>query len=119
MSNQIMSHEVTPFGQILDGVAGRDGDSLHVEVSLAMADLVQQMQEHGGGGTLTLKLVLKPNGDSAVMIAPQVTSNPPKPKRQASLFFPGKEGSLMRDDPRQTRMDLRSVDDDNRPIKKA
>lgn len=68
-----------------------------------LAKVCEGVVEQGKGGTLTLKLNIKPNGDDAVTIAPTVTSTVPQPQVGDSVFFTGEEG-LTRTS--QTQMDI-------------
>lgn len=63
-------------------------------------EVVAAVAEHGKAGTLTLKLTVKPNGDEAVTIEPNVTSSKPKGKLGSAIFFRGKDG-LSRQSPSQ------------------
>lgn len=81
-----------------------DKGRLHAELSTRFHELVEAVSTIGKGGTVTLKLNVKPmsNMDSGVVnVAGEVKLAAPSPERSATLFFVDDEFNLTRRDPRQ------------------
>lgn len=93
------------FGDTL-GDLGRG--SVYEELGLGLSDLASAVREHGKVGELTLKL--KPVGEGQVTVETALAVKAPQPPRPSTIMFVGKDGSLMRQDPRQQTMDLKVVD---------
>jgi len=81
----------------------------------ALADLndeyqkvVKAVRETGKSGTVTLKLTIKPNGET-VFVDDDISSKPPKPAKNTSMFYADEDGGLHRRDPRQGEMTLSAV----------
>lgn len=98
---------VRPFSDTLRDL--RYGETLD-ELSEALNALVAQCMASGKPGELRLTLKLKPSTSGAMEITDVVTLTPPKPTRGSSLFFATPENNLTRNNPRQTDLDLRTVD---------
>ena len=84
------------------------------EASDALQKLITAVRATGKGGTLTVKLKIKPatTGDCAmVTIEDDVEVKLPKPNRAQSLMYTTEDGSLTRQDPRQMEIPLRIVED--------
>jgi hypothetical protein len=80
----------------------RKGRALN-DLSSRLAEVIEAVREHGGAGSLTLKLEIKPvngNGDQ-VLITDDIKTKVPQAKKQATLFFTDEGGALLRNDPRQ------------------
>lgn len=60
-------------------------------------------------GSLTMKIDLKPSTAGALAVKASVAIKKPKGLPAESLLWPTVEGNLMADDPRQVRLDLKSV----------
>lgn len=92
----ISNRFTTTLGEI------RKGNILN-DLSNELADVIEAVREHGGSGSLTLKLDIKPvNGDGhQVLITDDIKTKVPQPKKQATLFFTDEGGALLRNDPRQ------------------
>lgn len=71
-----------------------------------MADLVAKVQETGNGGSLTLKLTVKPKkGDEGLVdIQPSITVSMPNQDLSSGIFFIDADGGLTRTDPNQREM---------------
>lgn len=86
------------------------GGGLHGELSDALADLVNAVQETGKPGTLTLAVKVTPNKDGVtVMVTDKITVKAPEGDRGAAIFFVQGDGNLVRRDPRQIELPLRQV----------
>ncbi len=85
--------------------------SLLADLSAHMQSLVQAVREHGADGTLTLKLKVSPaSGDGSMLsIHDEITAKLPQPKKANTLFFATDDNRLVRNDPNQKEMDLRTV----------
>lgn len=84
-----------------------------------LAEVVAACRETGKKGTLTLTLtVTSAQGSDQVAVGAQVKSAPPKPTRLETLFY-ADGGQLVREDPRQTRLELRTVEADDAPLRTA
>lgn len=92
------------------------------EASDALGELVAAVVEARAGGSLTLKISVKPNGENSVKVAAEHVSKLPKMPRGESLFFVQGTGDLVRNDPRQEEMfggrPVRSVADDEGKTRK-
>ncbi len=90
----------------------RDGRA-HSELSAQLAELVHKVKETGKGGTLTLKLKIKPAGRGSdvdkVTIADVIMVDLPKPDRGEDFFWLTSESELTRNHPTQGALDLREV----------
>lgn len=83
---------------------------LHAELTDKLAELVQVCAELGKGGSLTLKISLKPNADGSTMtVSDDVSVKAPEPERGAAIFFADDAGNLSRHDPRQLEIPVREV----------
>ena len=80
------------------------------ELSDALQELVAAVTAEGKGGTLTLKVKIKPAGKSgALEVTDEIKVTAPAQTRSASLFYASPENNLIREDPKQTKLDLRSI----------
>lgn len=101
-----------PFADVLrDLSAGRT----IVELGDNLAEIVAQVQATRQIGSLTLKLIVKPNGDHSVLITDKVSVMAPQQKRGESVFFVQGDGDLVRNDPRQQNLPLRVAGEGARP----
>lgn len=85
--------------------------TMHDELSDALQELVAGVASEGKGGYLTLKIIVKPAnaGNGALTVTDEIKVVPPKETKSGSIFFVSPENNLVRDDPRQLKMDLRAV----------
>lgn len=82
------------------------------ELSDALQALVAAVVEEEKGGSLDLKVSIKPlgkRGEIYFEVACDIKSSPPKKVPGVSILFPTPENNLVRDDPKQSKMDLREV----------
>ncbi len=82
----------------------RDGQ-LVIQATDELQDVITAVVEHGKKGSLTLKLMIEPNGDNAVTITSEVKATVPKPGVGKAIFFADQGGNLSRRDPRQRDID--------------
>lgn len=86
------------------------------ELSEALNECVVRAREVGKAAELTLKITVKPVGDSGqYFLADKVTTKLPEHKRNETLMFGTPEGNLQRTDPDQGELPLRSVADNDQP----
>lgn len=71
------------------------------ELTDELKELLEACEETGRGGSLTLKLTIKPNGDGGAIVTDEIKSALPRQKKGDSFFFIGADCSLVRTDPRQ------------------
>jgi hypothetical protein len=105
------ARQVKPFAAFLQEHAG---GRTHTELSERLVELVSAVQETGKGGTLTLIIGIKPTSkDTAgtVVVSDDVRIKKPAASRPASVFFVGADNNLLRNDPRQMQLPLRTVPD--------
>lgn len=92
------------YGQTLD------------ELSEKLNACVSASRETGKQAKLTLELTIKPNGASGQYeLTEQIKTKIPEMARASTLMFGTPEGNLVREDPRQTSLDLRTVDEQPKP----
>jgi hypothetical protein len=99
---------------ILETLAQLRRGALLPDFSDRMADLVKAVQMSGRGGSITLKLTVKPAGKGTVrnvVLEDEITVKAPAPDKEATIFFPTDDGSLVRNDPNQRELALSPVPD--------
>lgn len=81
------------------------------ELHAAITNTATEVVATGNPGkvTLTLTLTTQDQGDPTIIIAPSIGRTMPKRDVRAAIFF-SIDGDLHRDDPRQARLDFRTVD---------
>lgn len=88
---------------------------LHAELTEALNELVQSVNEHAKAGELTLKIKVKPATKStmgALVVADDVAVKKPVGDRAEALYFVDRHSNLSRENPQQPRLPLREVGDD-------
>ena len=86
------------------------GGVSHNELSDSLQELVAAVTAEGKGGTLTFKITVKPAGKSGGLeVSDDIKVAAPRPTKSASIFFASPENNLVRQDPRQTTMELREI----------
>jgi hypothetical protein len=90
----------------------RDGRA-HAELSGQLAELLAKVKETGKGGTLTLKLKIKPSGRGTdvdkVTISDDIVLGLPKCERGEDFFWLTSDNDLSRNHPKQGSLELRDV----------
>ena len=85
----------------------------HSELSGNLTELLQTVRETGKGGSLTLKIKVKPSGRGAdvdkVSITDAITLDLPKLERGDDLFYLTDDNELSRNHPRQGRLELQEA----------
>lgn len=85
--------------------------SLHDEICDGLRELVAAVSEEGKSGSLTLKITVKPGGAKSdhLEVADELKVTLPKKVKGTSIFYATPENDLVREDPRQTKMELREI----------
>lgn len=84
------------------------------DLSEKITELVAAVKEAGKTGTMTLKIKVAPAsaGDvTKLLITDSVTMSKPEKVRPATLFFPSEDNALLRDDPNQRELNLRTLEE--------
>ena len=93
-----------------------DGELLH-DLTKQLRTLVNECTTHAydyqtkGKGSLTLSLSLVAEQDGTVRVTGDVKIKAPKPKARGALFWASKNGTLSAENPRQTKLPLRDVNE--------
>lgn len=82
------------------------------ELSEKLAEAVNMARETGKAGEVILRITVKPVGDGQYELRDKVTAKLPELQRGMTLMFGTPDGNLMRDDPRQKKLELRGVSSD-------
>jgi hypothetical protein len=102
--------EVKPFAEWL--YEQRRG-ATHDELSEALNKVTASVVEHNKVGEILLRVKIKPGGDGMVIVEDEIKSKTPEPGRAANIYFVDDNANLQREDPRQTRLPLREVGNEN------
>lgn len=96
----------------MDSALERHLESLDMDqrrqIDKTLRDVVKAVEEHKKGGTFTLTIALKPNGNK-VIVATSSANKLPKPTIEATVRWFDKDGTLADEDPKQQKLDLRTV----------
>lgn len=103
----------------VDVVRQLDGGACYENLTAQLAEIVQGVIATRKMGELSLKLSVKPNGENSVSITESVKLKVPEPPRAQTIFFTTVDGDLLRDDPRQAKLPLRSVDEPARELREV
>lgn len=95
-----------PFADILRELGGGD---TYDDLTARLAEVVEAVTLTRKVGEISIKLKVKPNGDSGVIVADEIKSRVPEATRGDTVFFVTAGGSLVRQDPRQQDLPLRQV----------
>ena len=80
------------------------------EANELLTQCLQATNDTGKQSTLTIKLTIKPNGYGVVKVLEDIKATVPKYDREATVLFTDKNNQLVREDPRQQRLDLRQLE---------
>jgi hypothetical protein len=113
----IASNESPPFTAFSDWLTDHAQGDVDVEMTLALAEVVQAVANHGKKGTVTLKVSINTagSGGRTVETACEVEAKAPTADPERSIFYVGDKGSLHRDDPYQRRLPLRRITEPQLP----
>ena len=92
-------------------VETEDGDLLPIMdvAGVKFSELINAVASHNKAGTLTLKIAVKPSTAGTLAVKAECNVTKPKGMPAESLLWPTPEGNLMAEDPRQTKLDLKTV----------
>lgn len=87
------------------------GGKILAEGSTKLQELVAAVHESGKGGTLTLKITVKPaaRGQCAVALSDNIKVQMPQVEPENSFWFSTPIGELCKDDPRQREIPFTPV----------
>jgi hypothetical protein len=87
------------------------GGYLIEELAAALTVTAEEVVATGKPGTVTLSLKVstRNQGDPLIVVEEQIARAAPKKDAKAAFFY-ALDGDLHRDDPRQARLDFRTVD---------
>lgn len=97
-----------PFADVLRDLSG---GTTYETLTLDLANVVQEVIRTQKGGSICLTLNIAPNGVGSVSIGDTIKTKVPELPKGKTLFFATEAGTLTRDDPRQEKLALRTVDD--------
>lgn len=88
-----------------------DGDLLPImDVAGAkFSELIKAVTDHNKAGKLTLKIDVKPSTAGTLAVKADVAITKPKGLPPESLLWPTPDGNLMAEDPRQAKLELKTV----------
>lgn len=95
----------TPIIQVLENLSSGALFDLSAQVSEA----VQTAQDTGKMATVTLTLKFKPQGAGRMEVVDDISSKLPRYPRQTTLMY-ADGGMLLKDDPKQQKLNLRTVE---------
>lgn len=102
-----------------DVVRELSSGQVYDDLTTKLGEVVTAVLETRKAGELGIKLSIKPNGDGSVRVIADVKQKVPEPPRGETLFFATSSGSLVRNDPRQTELQLREIAAETKPLKEA
>lgn len=107
----------TPFSQ---QVAYLGKGMLDAELTEELSELIKAVRDTGRTGSLTLKLNVKMHSardENTVIITPSVSKVKPKLDLAPSIMFSTADGDLLRNDPDQPELELKTVEAPSKPLK--
>jgi hypothetical protein len=88
------------------------------DLDQALAEVVSRVTGTRKKGKLTLTITIKPNAKRGVQVLDDLKVDLPKDEVATSFFYAGDNGELLKNDPQQRELELRSVPDEAaQPIK--
>lgn len=93
--------EIRPFNEFIRDLG--EG-STNTELSEALWDLLQRVQDTGKAGMLTLQLAIGFDGGGRVIVKDAVSLKLPEFSRPTTAFFIDKDGNASRRDPNQPQL---------------
>lgn len=104
----------TPIIKVLENLSSGALFDLSAQVSEA----VQTAQDTGKMATVTLTLKFKPQGAGRMEVVDDISSKLPRYPRQTTLMY-ADGGALLVDDPKQHKLNLKTVDSAPRQFKEV
>lgn len=104
-----MMSNARPF---MDLLREHRGGATHDDLTEALHSVVEAVAAEGKAGSLTLKITIKPASSkgSALLVTDEIKATLPKETRESSIFFVSEDNNLVREDPRQHKLPLRTLD---------
>jgi acetyl esterase/lipase len=94
-----------PFADVLRELSGGEA---YDQATDKLAEVVEAVVQHRKAGEFSLILKITPNADS-VIVTETIKAKIPEATRGATVFFVTSGGALVRQDPRQQDLPLRTV----------
>jgi len=112
-----MKHRPDLFVHTINNI--RNGSAAS-DLSDSLPDCINAAKQSGKAATLTVKITVKPDSPNGkiFMVSEQSSVKLPEPSKAVTLMYSTDSGDLQRNDPDQHRLDLRSVEEEPKPIKK-
>jgi hypothetical protein len=79
------------------------------ELSDALQELVAAVHDTEKSGSLTFTITIKPTKSGALEVSDAIRTKIPTLPKSSSLFFVSPENNLVRDDPKQHRLNLQEI----------
>lgn len=92
-----------------DTLGELDDGKVLAELTAKLHQITRQAMEIRKGGSLTLKLDVRPSGKTTVALAWDIKAKVPEETKLATTFFVDEAGTLTRHDPNQPRLPLREI----------
>lgn len=82
------------------------------DLSAALREITQSAQLRGKPAKMTVTITVKPAAQikGAVLIEDDIKVTLPKPERENSIFYATEDGTLLREDPKQMKLQLRVIE---------
>ena len=90
-----------------------EGGCFMDDVGQRLSELVLAVDQTGKPGSITLKIDIRRATAGAMAVKGKVSIKKPEQPAFEALLFPTPEGNLLAEDPRQQRLELREVVDQN------
>lgn len=94
---------------IADTLRHLQGGSFLDEASEQLADLVSAVDATGKAGKITLEISIKKMSKGAMGVIGKIKLSKPMEAPDATLMFATPEGNLLTEDPRQQKLELKTV----------
>ena len=88
------------------------------ELSEAMQNCVAAARETGKAASFKYEMKFEPSGD-AIVVTDKLDEKIPQPDRRGGIFFPDENNNLLRDNPAQRKLDLKTVENEPQQLKQA
>jgi hypothetical protein len=103
-------------------ITGHDSGTLNTELTREMRELIESLSERAqqtgtAKGEICLKLTFEAIGGGRIQISSGTTIKRPGPPRTSETRWIGNSGTIAAEDPRQTKLPLKTVKNDPTPIR--
>ena len=85
------------------------GGTFMDDASGQLAELVSAVNATGKGGKITLEITVKKMSKGACGVTGKIKMSKPHEAPDATLMFPTDDGDLLTEDPRQQKLELKTV----------